>query len=193
MRIAACLVCLAGLYSPAAAEEGTPVRRHVIVLVGSPHPDGETEDVAHQLLELPLNHCGMVVRRHSIDDGPPPAAWLEDARAVITHFDPAAKANDWLWPWLEKAVARHRLRVIHFGELTPLEQRGDKRLRRWLARRGLAYDRVFLRDAVRIRVRYRAKETCAFEADPRIRTTHRGPKNISPRNRVWVETRDRFR
>ena len=193
MRFAAGLVFLVGMLYPAAAEEGRPVRRHVIVLVGSPHPDGETEDVAHQLLELPLNHCGMVVHRHSIDAGPPPEAWLEDARAVITHFDTAAKPKRWLWPWLEKAVARHRLRVIHFGELTPLDQGGGKRLQRWLARRGLAYDRVFLRDAVRIRVRYRAQEACAFEADPRIRTTHRGPRNLSPRNRVWVETLDRFR
>ncbi|MHC4817429.1 MAG: hypothetical protein ACYTF8_05200, partial [Planctomycetota bacterium] len=132
MRFAAGLVFLVGMLYPAAAEEGTPVRRHVLVLVGSPHPDGETEDAAHQLLELPLNHCGMVVRRHSIDDGPPPTAWLEDARAVITHFDTAAKPKAWLWPWLEKEVARRKLRVIHFGELTPLEQ-SSERLRRWLA------------------------------------------------------------
>jgi len=193
VRIAAGLVFLVGMLYPAAAEEGRPVRRHVIVLVGSPHPDGETEDVAHQLLELPLNHCGMVVRRHSIDAGPPPAAWLEDTRAVVTHFDTAAKANDWLWPWLEKAVARHKLRVIHFGELTPLEQGGNKRLRRWLAQRGLSYDNRFLRDAARILVRYRSRESCAFEADARSRTAHRGPRNVSRRNRVWVETRDRFR
>ena len=193
MRIAAWLVFLAGLLCPAAAGEGTPVRRHVIALVGSPHPDGETEDAVHQLLELPLNHCGMVVRRHSIDDGPPPAAWLEDARAVVTHFDTAAKGNDWLWPWLEKEVARRGLRVIHFGELTPLEQPGDERLHRWLDRCGLAYDGTYLRDAARIEVRYRSRESCAFEADPRIRTTHRGPRNVSRRNRAWVETRDRFR
>lgn len=193
MRIAACLVFLAGLCSPAAAQEGTPVRRHVLVLVGSPHPDGETEDAAHQLLELPLNHCGMVVRRHSLDNGPPPAAWLDDARAVVTHFDTAAEPNDWLWPWLEGEVARRKLRVVHFGELTPLQEPGDRRLRRWLARRGLGYDRLFLRDAVRIRVRYRSHEACAFEADPRTRTVHRGPRNLSRRNRVWVETRDRFR
>jgi hypothetical protein len=193
VRIAAGLVFLVGMLYPAAAEEGRPFRRHVIVLVGSPHPDGEAKDVAHQLLELPLNHCGMVVRRHSIDAGPPPAAWLEDARAVVTHFNTAAKANGWLWPWLEKAVARHKLRVIHFGELTPLEERGNERLRRWLARRGLSFDNGYLRDAARILVRYRSRESCAFEADARSHTAHRGPRNLSRRNRVWVETRDRFR
>jgi len=175
------LVVLCGMVS---AEE--PVRRHVLALIEGTRPDPHNEDVVHEILELPLNHLGMLVRRHYIGNGPPPEAWLEDARAVLTYFGADAKPCAWLWPWLRRVVPHYRLRVIHFGDFGPLE---TKELPDWLARFGLKYDDGFLDGPVALKVDFIREKDCAYEADPRLNANHRGPRSISRRNTPWVTTR----
>jgi hypothetical protein len=172
----------------AAADEGVPVRRHVIVLMGGKRPLLETTDAAHAVLEMPMNHLGLVVLRRYLAEGPPPEPWLDDACAVVTYFTSVGEACEWLWPWLEREVPRRKLRVVHFGNLGPLLQPDPERLTRWLAAFGLSYDDRYAEGAARVEVKL--SEGCVLEADPRARAVHRGPR--SEGNRVWVETRDRL-
>jgi len=165
------------------------VRRHVIALMGGARPRLDTADIVHAVLEMPLNHLGLVVHRHYLADGPPPEEWLDDTCAVLTYFTSVAEDTPWLWPWLEREVTKRKLLVIHFGNFGPLAA-DPQRLARWLQRFGLAYDDRYAEGAARVEVRVPSE--AALEADPRVRAVHRGPRNDSAANRVWVETRDRL-
>ncbi|MHC4342602.1 MAG: polysaccharide deacetylase family protein [Planctomycetota bacterium] len=190
------ILCL--LLLPCVATAAPEEKRLVIALidsVGSHDRDDEfasfdTEDAVHQVLEMPLNYLGMVVRRHDIRKGPPPEAWMPRARAVATFFANVGEAPAWLWPWLEKEVRGRGLRVVHFGEFGPLERpEGEGRLARWLAPFGLEFKSDFVAGPVGIQVDYVQGKLCAVEADAIGRAIHRGPRSISDRNRVWVRTR----
>lgn len=183
--------------APAAAEEpaGTPVRRTVIALYDGPIDplNPEVENPVARTLEMPLNWLGLVVRMQHVSAGPPPRAWLEDARAVLTWLQQPYELPAWVWPWLERVVPANQMRVVHFESL-PAEGAGDAkqpRLTRWLERKGLAWKDGYLDARARIQVELVAGEACRLEADPRRRATHQGPANGSASNRVWVRTRDR--
>ncbi|MDH3592939.1 MAG: hypothetical protein OER88_13725, partial [Planctomycetota bacterium] len=149
-----------------AGEEAVPVRRHVLALVAGAGPDEHNnEDIVHTLVELPINHLGFVVDRHYIDNGPPPAAALDRARAVLLYLD-GGKPAKWLWPWLEETVAKRDVRVVHFSGFGPLAT-DTPRLARWLARFGLAYDAGFVGDPLGINTKMLAGKACRYEADPR--------------------------
>lgn len=155
--------------------------------------ENDTEDPIHQVLEMPLNYLGMVVRRHDIRDGPPPAAWLPRARAVLTFFSDRKPAPQWLWPWLENEVPAYKLRVMHFGDFGPLlfpsgEKYDPSRITAWLARFGLDYDDFYVESPVGLKVKFRDAKLCAYEANPRQWAVHHGPINKSPANQVWVTT-----
>ena len=169
-RVAAVVLCLSAW---AFGGEAEPVRRHVIALMGG-QADPENEDIVHSLLEMPLNHLGMVVYRHYIENGPPPREWLEDARAVLTFFSDDTKPEPWLWPWLEKEVRAHKLRVIHFNDFGPLE---GKKLAPWLARFGLYYDDDFVDGPFAIEIEYFDEKACNYEASARSIANHRGPRS----------------
>ncbi|MHC4342115.1 MAG: polysaccharide deacetylase family protein [Planctomycetota bacterium] len=179
-------VLLALLAASGTARGGEPVQRQVVALFDSMgrEDDLDTEDPVHQLLEMPLNYLGMVVRRHDIRKGPPPEAWLANARALVTYFEQPNACPDWLWSLLEET----RVRVVHFGHFGCLE--ADKeRLARWLKRFGLIYDDSDFTSPLEVRVELRGKELCALESDPRKHAIHMGPHNVDARNRVWVRTR----
>jgi len=184
MRLLVALFLLASLTS---AE--TPEPRHVIALVPGTTPDPSFEDAVHEQLEMPLNYLGIVVRRHMIGNGPPPKAWFDGARAVLTYFDADVKLPDWYWPWLEQEVATRNLRVVHFGELEPMSESDPERTAKWLSRFGLDFEPSFQRGPIGIEVEFFDEKACAFEADPRFQANHRGPRSIDKRNRIWVRTR----
>jgi len=204
----AVLVCalapLARARNPASdALPGNPAepveeRRLVVALYDGMGVDQPLDfaDPVHQLIELPLNHLGMVVRRWDIRQGPPPEAWMAAPRAILTRFESTGDPPDWLWPWLEEHGTRPGVRVIHLEEFGPLQYRGAEldatRLAAWLARFGLAYEDVFVEGPIGIRVTARVPEATGFEADGRSRACHRGPRNTSDANRVWLETESAF-
>ena len=175
----------------AAIAPAQEVRRHVLVLVTGKKPDDVAENDVHQMIETPLNYLGLVLDHHYIESGPPPEALVKNARAVLTYFNASTANPDWLWPWLEKEVPAHNLRVIHFGDLGPL-QRDPARLARWLKRFGLEPPRVYSQGAYRIRVELLDERLCAYEADPRTNAILRGPRSVSDKNRAWVTTADRL-
>ena len=165
------------------------MKRYVFAIVPGAKPDIHLENQVHTLLECPLNYLGMLVRPHYVESGPPPAEALDDAAAVLTFFESDTKEPDWLWEFLEQNVARRKLKVIHFGDLGPLA-RSPKRLGRWLARFGLEWQEVFIRGPYGVDVRLRDPKLCAYEADPRLRIIHAGPKSVGSDNRIWVTTRE---
>ncbi len=162
------------------------MRRHVLALLEGAGPNAEVEDPVHTLLEMPLNHLGLVVHRHYIDKGPPPDAWLNESCAVLTYFTSIPKQPvAWLWPWMERA--RVGRRVLHFGNFGVLHLEPN-RLARWLKHFGLDHDSVTIDDAGQVSVRFVSHPLCLYEADPRSAAIHLGPRSKSNKNQVWVET-----
>jgi hypothetical protein len=174
------------LAASGAARGGEVVQRQVVALFDSMgrEDDLDTEDPVHQLLEMPLNYLGIVVRRHDIRTGPPPESWLTGARALVTYFEQPNPCPEWLWPLLE----RTKTRVVHFGHFGCLE-RDKERLARWLKRFGLIYDDSDFTSPLEVRVQLMDKKLCALESDPRKHAIHMGPHNVDARNRAWVRTR----
>ncbi len=176
---------------PATPREVGEEKRLIIALLDPrtfPHGAMDTDDPVHQLVEMPLNYLGMVVRRHDIQEGPPPAAWLKDARAILTYFDGNFAAPDWLWPWLE--AQKGKMRFVHLADFGALQsgKEGAPRVKRWLAQFGLEFDDTHVEDTLAIETKLRSEALCAYEADPRVVGAHRGPRNVSPKNTPWVET-----
>lgn len=174
--------------------DGTRVPRLVIALYDGLDIDAppEHEEPVWSVLQMPLNHLGLVVRAHDIRQGPPPRAWLDEARGVVTWLRPAPSAPEWLWPWLENEVASRAVRVVHLGSFgCLLEDRA--RLSAWLARFGLQWKEGFVGSRLRIETTFKSARLCAFEQDPRRYTQHEGPLSTGASNVVWVTTRDRNR
>jgi hypothetical protein len=168
----------------------------VLALVDSQGQDWDlpTEDPVHAVVEMPLNHLGIVVRRHDIRLGPPPGAYLDGARAVLTYFHSVDCGVPWLWPWLEGRARDPRLRFLHLGDFGPLRLGRDgredpARLARWLARFGLGHDSFFVPGPLGVRVTYLDRTLCAMEADARSRAVHTGPWSEDAKNVPWVTTR----
>lgn len=175
---------------PAAADEGVPVKRHVIALLEGKEPDPDLMDSVHEVVEMPLNQLGMVVLHHYIRNGPPPAEWLGDARAVLLFLPYDGQPPDWLWPWLESATKRG-LRVLLMNEMGLLLQPDASRFSRWIEPMGLVYEPHFAKGPLEVVAEFRDEKLCAYEADPRTYAIHQGPRSTSPENRVWVTTHPR--
>lgn len=190
------LVAWAALSAPAPAGDGEPVERHILALFDSEGRNlrFDFEDPVHQMLEMPLNHLGMVVVRHDIRKGPPPGRLLEGARAVLTCFDNRGDAPDWLWPWLQETRKSRRIRFLHFGDFGPLlrpagPQHDPAPLAEWLRGFGLDYDDRYVEGPVGVTVEVTPGRNVAFETSALHRAIHRGPRNAATFNRVWLATR----
>lgn len=179
------------LFLPPAAAEGEPVKRHVIALVEGKEPDPLLMDAVHEVIDLPLNHLGMVVLHHHIRSGPPPAEWLGDACAVLLFLPHGGDPPDWLWPWLETEVKRHGLRVLLLNELGQLLQPDAKRFSKWIEPFGLRFEPHFAKGPLEVTAKFLDGRLCTYEADPRPYAIHHGPKSTGPANKVWVTTRPR--
>jgi hypothetical protein len=194
--LALSVVAAAATASPAAAEL-RPEPRHVITLTNRRLVGAGTagKDIVHAVIEMPLNHVGLVARRFALEDGPPPAEAFDDARAVLTYFDWEQSAPDWLWPWLEQEVLPRGLRVVHLGSVQPMlfAARGDiGRMERWTARFGLEWIDDGTDEPTRIDVDFGDPALTQWESRPWRGIRHMGPRNVADANRVWLSTRDRM-
>jgi hypothetical protein len=181
----------------ACAEEGDELlfARDVIALYDGKGEEDLTDiqQPVWSMLQMPLNHLGLRVHSHDIRDGPPPEAWLKQARAVVTWFRSGFECPAWLWPWLEKQVPAHALRVVHFQDFGCLAHTAADRTRldAWLRRFGMAWRDEFVGRRMRIETKLLSEASCALEADPRRYAVHQGPTTTTAANQIWVETRDR--
>lgn len=189
------LLVAPGTFREARSDDLVPVPRTILALVDG-GPDGfetDREDEIQQLLELPLNQLGMTVIRHDVRKGPPPASALKDLRAVLTCFEYSEEPVDWLWPFLEER-RRAGTRILIVNEFGPLEAgkdgKGAQRIASFLAPFGLGYDDNYVELPLGVEKELLSEELCAYEADPRGCTVHRGPfLTDETRNRAWVKTR----
>jgi hypothetical protein len=177
--------------SAAATADGEPVRRHVIALVEGAEPDPLLMDAVHEVIDLPLNHLGMVVLHHPIRTGPPPAEWLADARAVLLFLPHGGDPPDWLWPWLETEVPKHGLRVLLLNELGQLLRPDAKRFAKWIEPFGLRSTPHYAKGPLEVVTEFRDAGLCSYEADPRPYAVHQGPRSTGEANKVWVTTRSK--
>jgi len=173
------------------------IARRILALFDGDGEHAYNLDAVHEILEMPLNHLGMVVERHDVRQGPPPESLLTGTRAVLTFFPGDGDKVDWLWPWLETEPAARGMRVLLFGDFGPLLHPGGPeedpaRLASYLARFGLEFDNGYRRGPIGIDVAFADRALCTFESDPRHLAVHRGPRNRSDANRVWVSTTDAF-
>ncbi len=168
------------------------VAREVVALTSTKVEDrgGNRFDHVHELLQMPLNHLGMVVRIHDLSEGPPPLQ-AQRTRAVLTYFHGHEELPDWLWPWLQTARDHYGVRVVHFGDFGPLRGEDPDRLRRWLHPFGLALDEAGTNDPVRVATDVLETQHYGYESQPVHVRVHHGPRNTSADNRVWLRTRDR--
>lgn len=150
-------------------------------------------DPTRAILQMPLNHLGLRLRRIGVDGaGPPPDLDPSRVAAVGTWFESTQVLPAWVWPWLERQP--RRLRVLHFGSLTPLvREDGGDRMRAWLQRCGLGFDPDQQSDPARVDVQYVRREFVPFESRPVYELVHLGPWNLDAGNSVWLATRDRER
>lgn len=170
-----------------------PEPRDVLALSARVHDDIARVDIdpVHSMLELPLQHLGMVVRRRNVADGEPPDLDGNVTRAVLTWFDGNDPAVDWLLPWLRRQRARWpALKIVHFGDLGPLERDADA-FAGWVRELGFEYRPGFTDDPLRIDVSFHDHAGTHFESAPNWRRVHYGPRSVDPRHTVWITTRDR--
>jgi len=153
---------------------------------------GKGTDVAHQMLDAPLNYLGLAVRSFDIARGVPRGIDMSRVHAVITCFEIGEEGPDWLLPWLEHEVAGRGLRVVHIGSVSRLHRSGGKqttaRARSWFQRLGLEDDGRLIRDPTSFDLQVLEPELYNYESKPVYERFHVGPRSVSNENRVWVRT-----
>lgn len=102
------------------ATVGRPIARHVLAIYDGAQAGSARDSAVHHLIEMPLNHLGLVVRYHDIRAGVPPQGALDDVRGVVTWLssdvmrDPRAYLR-----WLER-VGRAGIPAVIIGPLGAL-------------------------------------------------------------------------
>lgn len=180
-------------------ELGVPERRVVIALTdATPEEHLLTMDPVSLLVDMPLQHLGLIVRRWPVASGPPPDAWLAEARAILTWFgtrpvEPGEGA--WVREWIMESALPAGLRIVVLGEPGLLERDRDGVVdtRLWaelVARIGLVESQEWCADPLRVVVEDLGPGLCACEA-PVLAPIHRGVRVDGLFGRAWVTTRDR--
>lgn len=192
------LCCLIGRVTAQAAENSRTVPREVVLLTSTHADDPGDEHAnaeAHFLLQMPLNHLGLVVRMQPLAGSRPEPVDPEVTRAVLVHLTGAEPTlPTWLWPWLEAQAEHPDLRFVHLGALEPLRLSDPARFERWFARRGLRVPPPTTSNPLRIGVDNHGGEGYPAESPP-LEQRHCGP--LSPPAddsglgiRPWLTTTD---
>ncbi|MEZ6017345.1 MAG: hypothetical protein R3F49_19685 [Planctomycetota bacterium] len=177
--------------------EAKPERRLVIALSDATVDEHrDIKDPTALLVEMPLQHLGLIVRRWSVTLGPPPREWLDEARAVVTWF--GARPNtgvigQWVHPWLIDEVVPRGIRVVIMGEPGLLERngQGEVDLAHWaelVSVLGVRDSETWNEDPLQIEVADLGPALCAFEA-PVYAVVHRGLRVDREGLHPWVTTR----
>ncbi len=116
------LVMLATLWStrPIAAAERLPrvVPRVILAIYDSRYQNDIRDTKIHRLLEMPLNHLGLVVRYQDLNAGLPTLEQLQDVRGIVTWFQSDAMQNPvGFLAWAEAAIDAGK-RFVVLGDLS---------------------------------------------------------------------------
>jgi hypothetical protein len=110
---------LAGtVYAGAPAAAIRPVPRTILAVYDSRYHKDVRDTRIHRLLEMPLNHLGLVVRYRDLNGGLPPVDGLEDVRGILTWFqsDSMEHPEEFL-SWAESAIDAGK-RFVVIGDLS---------------------------------------------------------------------------
>ena len=117
---------LAGSVQAAVEPGNRPLPRTILAVYDS----GQYKDVRdtriHRLLEMPLNHLGLVVRYHDLESGLPALDQMRDVRGIVTWFRTDSMTNpvEFL-QWEERAIDSGK-RFVILGDLgVTKDQRGQ--------------------------------------------------------------------
>lgn len=193
-----------GLSDPEPKGGAVEVQRLVLGLynAGEPIRDPAGENPLSLMVEMPLNWLGQTLRVWDVAEGPPPAALLDEAHAIITWFEAVKQVPAWVVPWLEQHGPGASRRVVHL-ETLPGEGRGEggqfaARSATYLERLGLAWSPKYAEGTARVKVEFIDDKLCALERNPRLGAAFRGlthttAEGTAPEGvREWVVTRDRL-
>ncbi|MBV9507861.1 MAG: hypothetical protein JO323_22960 [Acidobacteriia bacterium] len=192
MRSALLLVCLVCPAWSVAA----PLNRVVLALYDSHYQKDVRDTPIHRLLEMPLNHLGLVVQYHDLSEGLPTAQELSGVRGIVTWFqsdsmeDPARFLT-----WASAAIDAGK-RFVVLGDLSVgRSRRGDvtdiKLVQGFLAKLGLqavqwtpvTYD---------VKIVFQDPALMNFERPlPAVLPPYDGVKVIAPGIRVHLMARKR--
>ena len=91
----------------------TEIPRVILALYDGREGKEIAYSTTHQIVEMPLNHLGLVVSYHDINQGLPPIHELQGVRGILTWFQTDAMANPQAFlSWAEAAVNAGKRFVI---------------------------------------------------------------------------------
>jgi polysaccharide biosynthesis protein PelA len=95
-----------------------PVPRVILAVYDSRYQKDISDTRIHRLLEMPLNHLGLVVRYHDRNTGLPSLAEMQDVRGILTWFQSDMMKNpaEFL-AWAETAIDAGK-RFVVIGDLS---------------------------------------------------------------------------
>ncbi len=144
-----------------------PVPRVILAVYDSRYQNDISDTRIHRLLEMPLNHLGLIVRYHDRNAGLPSLAEMQDVRGILTWFQSDTMKNpaEFL-AWAEAAIDAGK-RFVLIGDLSVSRNlRGQSTqtelINRFLAKIGLrAEDRTPV--TYHVRIVYKDPEMMDFE------------------------------
>ncbi len=153
-------ICLAVLLAgPAPAVGETVEPRRVVALYDSRQTPSVRYSYLHQIVQLPLNHLGLVVVYHDLRRGLPDAATMAGARGIITWFTDSIRIDPGTYvSWLHRQLEAGRRLVVlqHPGVVPSSASRPEmkRRFRQVMARIGVRWVGVHHQLTYRARVSY---------------------------------------
>ncbi len=93
-----------------------PLPRVVIALYEQDAEGGIRHTLVHSMAEMPLNHLGLTVEYHAINQPLPDLANRQDVRGIIAWFSPDARIEqpEAYLEWAEKAISSGK-KFVHLG------------------------------------------------------------------------------
>jgi hypothetical protein len=193
-----CLVFSTLLTSPPGihlARAETEVPRVVLGIYDSRSIEIRDYSELHTLAEMPLNHLGLMLRFHDIQDGVPSAEDSKDLRGVLSWLnrDDMPDPEGYL-AWAEQMINQGRKFVI-FGQLGFTSQTGGQStpphlVNRFLNRLGLEQTGTYRGSTFDVAVISKDSEMVEFERPvPKVLPSYEEMKSIDPRVRSYLVVR----
>ena len=143
MRI---ILCVLLLLFPAVLHAKEPVARTVLALYDSAYHKKIQHTPAHKFAEMPLNHLGLTLEYHDIQQGLPDLIARKDIRGVLSWFGPDTKIEDRdaYLQWAEQTIISGKRFLLmgnpgFFSDIT-LRPKEIAKVNRLLNLLGIAYE-----------------------------------------------------
>lgn len=190
-RIVAVILGMAFL---TAAIAETPLNRTILGLYDSRVDVSVRRSRLHRLIEMPLNHLGLIVQPHDISQGLPSQEAMLGVRGMVTWFTGTVSfKSDTYIEWLESQVrAGKKLVIIDHPGVDPytLPTRARARLAAILAHIGLRWESEWVSLTYSTRIVFKDSTMVEFErALPPLLPPYQRLSAIGNASRVYLRVR----